>query len=113
MKNVLATHLFINVIQDIILTCSKDPLFNNTTVLIILFTILILSLYILICSFSFLDTKVNTVMLMLTKPFAEEFSTFRSADRESGKGEGQNEIIKRYTQTAPPGADGLICTCSS
>ena len=63
--------------------------------------------------FHFSHTKVNTVMLMLTKPFAEEFSTFRSADRESGKGEGQNEIIKRYTQTAPPGADGLICTCSS
>ena len=52
-------------------------------------------------------------MFMLTKPFAEDFSTFRSSDRESGKGDGENEIVKRYTQTAPPGADGLICTCSS
>ena len=52
-------------------------------------------------------------MFMLTKPFAEEFSTFRSSDRESSKGDGENEIVRKYTQTAPPGADGLICTCSS
>lgn len=55
-------------------------------------------------------------MSMLTTPFAEEFSTFRSADKGEGEGEGEgerNNIMKRYTQTAPPGADGLICTCSS
>ena len=53
---------------------------------------------------------------MLMTPFAEEFSTFRAAGKGKGKSDGSsnsNRIINKYIQTAPPGADGLICTCSS
>ena len=63
------------------------------------------------------------MLTMLTTPFDEKYSTFGfDNDTESGmKGvEGlkvadgdMDSIMRRYTKTAPPGADGLICTCSS
>mmetsp|Transcript_27404 Transcript_27404/g.26199 ORF Transcript_27404/g.26199 Transcript_27404/m.26199 type:complete len:691 (+) Transcript_27404:27-2099(+) len=50
--------------------------------------------------------EINVILEMLQTPFAPQFSTFvEDNDRE--------DIIKKYTQTAPAGANSLICTCSS
>jgi uncharacterized protein YdiU (UPF0061 family) len=50
--------------------------------------------------------EINVILEMLQTPYAPHFSTFVEDD-------SRVDIIKKYTQTAPAGANSLICTCSS
>ena len=69
---------------------------------------------------------INTLLDMLQRPYAPEFSTFLNEsacsvlDKDSAaskealsSGSGGSELQRRYTSVSPDWADSLICTCSS